>query len=279
LTVNYFSAINFKDINRIVLFQRKISMGWFGKLTFGSLGMLLGGPLGAIAGAALGHALIDKRDDFASPSARAIPEPGFGYVENTQAAFFISLFSILGKLSKIDGVITKDEIAVVQDFINRLPIDGAQKQFARQVFREAKNSPYRINDFAIQFYQIVKNQPALLLSYFDLLFRVVAADGTLHPAEEAALKRVKEIFSISDTQYENIKAVYFNDLDKYYKILNCTPGSTNEEIKSNYKKLVKEFHPDVIVSKGLPQEFIEFASNRFREIQESYEKIRRERNF
>jgi DnaJ like chaperone protein len=254
-------------------------MGWFGKLTFGSLGMLLGGPLGAIAGAALGHALIDKRDDFARPSAGAIPEPGFRYVEKTQAAFFISLFSILGKLSKIDGVITKDEIAVVQDFINRLPIDSAQKQFARQVFREAKNSPYRIDDFAIQLYQIVKNQPALLLSYFDLLFRVVAADDTLHSAEEAALRRVKEIFNISDTQYENIKAVYFNDLDKYYKILNCTPESTKEEIKSNYKKLVKEFHPDVIVSKGLPQEFIEFASNRFREIQESYEKIRQERNF
>ena len=254
-------------------------MGWFGKLTFGSLGMLLGGPIGAIAGATLGHALIDRRDDFARQSARAIPEPGFGYAEQAQAAFFISLFSILGKLSKIDGVITKDEIAVVQEFINRLPVDETQKQFARQVFREAKNSPYRIDDFAIQLYQAVQSQPTLILSYFDLLFRIVAADGTLHPAEETALRRIKEIFNISDTQYEDIKAVYFNDLDKHYKILNCTPESTNEQIKSNYKKLVKDFHPDVIISKGLPQEFIEFASNRFREIQESYEKIRQERNF
>ncbi|MEJ2102164.1 MAG: TerB family tellurite resistance protein [Desulfobacterales bacterium] len=254
-------------------------MGWFGKLTFGSLGMLLGGPIGAIAGATLGHALIDRRDDFARQSARAIPEPGFGYAEKAQAAFFISLFSILGKLSKIDGVITKDEIAVVQEFINRLPVDETEKQFARQIFREAKSSPYRIDDFAIQLYQAVKSQPTLLLSYFDLLFRIVAADGTLHSAEEAALRRIKEIFNISDTQYEDIKAVYFNDLDKHYKILNCTPESTNEQIKSNYKKLVKDFHPDVIISKGLPQEFIEFASSRFHEIQESYEKIRQERNF
>jgi DnaJ like chaperone protein len=254
-------------------------MGWFGKLTFGSLGMLLGGPIGAIAGATLGHALIDRRDDFARQSARAIPEPGFGYAEKAQAAFFISLFSILGKLSKIDGVITKDEIAVVQEFINRLPVDETEKQFARQIFREAKSSPYRIDDFAIQLYQAVKSQPTLLLSYFDLLFRIVAADGTLHSAEEAALRRIKEIFNISDAQYEDIKAVYFNDLDKHYKILNCTPESTNEQIKSNYKKLVKDFHPDVIISKGLPQEFIEFASSRFHEIQESYEKIRQERNF
>jgi DnaJ like chaperone protein len=254
-------------------------MGWFGKLTFGSLGMLLGGPIGAIAGATLGHALIDKRDDFARQSAQAVPEPGFRYAEKAQAAFFISLFSILGKLSKIDGVITKDEIAVVQEFINRLPVDETEKQFARQIFREAKSSPYRIDDFAIQLYQAVKSQPTLLLSYFDLLFRIVAADGTLHSAEEAALRRIKEIFNISDAQYEDIKAVYFNDLDKHYKILNCTPESTNEQIKSNYKKLVKDFHPDVIISKGLPQEFIEFASSRFHEIQESYEKIRQERNF
>ena len=241
--------------------------------------MLLGGPLGAIAGAALGHVLIDKRSDLIRPDTRAIPPPEFEYAEKTQAAFFVSLFSILGKLSKIDGVVTKDEIAVVQDFINRLPIDETEKRFARQIFNEARNSPYRIDDFAMQLYQAVRNQPALLLAYFDLLFRIVAADGTFHAAEEASLKRVKEIFNISDKQYEDIKAVYFNDLDKHYKLLNCTPQSTNEEIKSNYKKLVKDFHPDAIISKGLPEEFIEFASKRFREIQGSYEKIRQERNF
>jgi DnaJ like chaperone protein len=224
-------------------------VGWFGKLMFGSLGMLLGGPLGAIAGAALGHVLIDKRIDVSRRSARTIPEPTFGYTEKTQAAFFVSLFSVLGKLSKIDGVVTRDEIAVVQDFINGLPIDDTERQFARQVFNEAKNSPYRIDDFAIQLYRAAKNQPTLLVSYFDLLFRIVAADGTFHPAEEAALKRVKEIFNISDSQYEDIKGAYFDDLDNHYKILNCTPESTNEQIKSSYKKLVKDFHPDVIISK------------------------------
>ena len=254
-------------------------MGWFGKLALGSLGMLLGGPLGAIAGAALGHVLIDKKNDFIRQNTRAMPRPEFEYAEQTQAAFFISLFSILGKLSKIDGVVTKDEIAVVQDFINSLPIEETEKQFARQVFNEAKNSPYQIEDFANQLYQAIKDQPPLLLSYFDLLFRIVAADGTFHSAEEAALMRVKEIFKLSDSQYENIKALYFKDLDKHYAMLNCTPESTNEEIKSNYKKLVKDFHPDVIISKGLPEEFIEFAEKRFREIQESYEKIRQERKF
>ena len=254
-------------------------MGWFGKLTFGTLGLLFGGPLGAIAGAALGHHLVDKRRDFENQSINTTQGPYFEHKEQTQATYFISLFSILGKLSKIDGVVTSDEIAVAQNFINKLPTSNREKEFARQVFNEAKNSPYSIEDFTIQLYQATKNQPALLISFIDILFQIAAADGTFHPAEEAALKRVKDIFNISDKQFEDIKAAYFRDFDKYYKILNSTPESSPQEIKSNYKELVKDFHPDTIVSKGLPEEFIDFASNRFQEIQESYEKIRQERNF
>ena len=254
-------------------------MGWFGKITFGTLGLFLGGPLGAIAGAALGHVLVDKGMAPARLTVDPSQRPQLRQAEQTQATYFISLFSILGKLSKIDGVVTREEITVVDGFINNLPMSESEKQFARQVFNEAKNSRYSIEDFAVQLYQLTKAQPALLLSFFDLLFQIAAADGTLHPAEEEALKKVKDIFKISDKQYGDIKAVYFKDFDKYYKILNCTPESSDEVIKSSYKKLVKEYHPDTIISKGLPEEFIDFASNRFREIHESYEKIRQERNF
>jgi len=254
-------------------------MGWFGKITFGTLGLFLGGPLGAIAGAAMGHLLVDKGINAAGQAIDSTREPRLGQAEQTQATYFISLFSILGKLSQIDGAVTREEIAVVDGFINSLPMADREKQFARQIFNEAKDSRYSMEDFATQLYQAVGAQPALLLSFLDLLFQIAAADGQFHPAEEAALKSVRDIFKVSNQQFEDIKAVYFKDFDKFYKMLNCSPASSNEEIKSNYKKLVKDFHPDKIISKGLPEEFIDFASNRFREIHESYEKIRQERGF
>lgn len=254
-------------------------MGWFGKLTFGTIGMFLGGPLGAIAGAALGHHLVDKKRDDLVYEIPPGTQPELRHVEQAQAAYFISIFSILGKFSKIDGVITKDEIVVTQNFINSLPIQNEEKEFAKKVFREAKNSRYSIEDFAVQFYQMNKQRPELRLSFFDLLFQVAAADGTLHPAEEAALSRIRAIFQISDQQFSNIKSIHFDDIEKSYKMLNCTPESSDQEIKSSYKKLIKDFHPDRIVSKGLPEEFTVFATKRFREIQEAYEKIRRDRKF
>ncbi len=249
-------------------------MSWFGKLTFGSLGLFLGGPLGAVVGAAVGHHLLDKREGELPGQQRPLQQS-----EQAQAAYFVCIFSILGKIAKIDGAVTQNELAVVDTFIGSMNISETEKGFAKQVFNEAKNSPYSIDDFAAQFYQINRGQPAVLISFMDVLFRVAAADGSLHASEEAALTQIQEIFNISDQQYNNIKAVYFDDTDKYYKSLNCTPQSTVDEIKNSYKKLVKDFHPDTIVSKGLPEEFTQFATTRFREIQEAYEKIRRERGF
>ena len=78
-----------------------IALSWFGKFTLGTLGLILGGPLGAIAGAALGHILIDKTSDLVEQTIRPEQRPQFEYAEKTQATYFISLFSILGKLSKI----------------------------------------------------------------------------------------------------------------------------------------------------------------------------------
>ncbi len=248
-------------------------MGWFGKFMFGSMGFFLGGPLGAVAGAALGHHLVDKRAGYENGGGTTLQ-----YAEQTQAAYFVSMFSILGKLAKIDGVVTSDEIAVVDQFINHLNTGDREKQFARQVFAQAKDSEYSIDDFAVQFYQFSHAHPSVIHSFMGLLFQIAAADGKLHPAEESALKRIKEIFHLSDRQFDDIKAGHFKDVDRFYKVLNSTPESSNEEIKAHYKKLVKEFHPDTIVSKGLPEEFTEFATTRFREIQDAYENVKRERS-
>jgi DnaJ like chaperone protein len=248
-------------------------MGWFGKLTFGTMGYFFGGALGAIAGAAMGHHLVDKDENLTDSS---IP---MKRAEQSQAAYFVSMFSILGKLAKVDGAFTTAEIKFIEEFLGSLNIPEQEKQFAKQIFIEAKRSPYSIDDFARQMYQINMRQPTILLSFMDLLFKLVAVDGDLHPAEEAALIRIKEIFQISDQQFNNLKQVYFKDVDRYYKILNCSSESSSEEIKANYKKLVKDFHPDTIISKGLPEEFVQFATKRFQEIQEAYEKIRQERAF
>jgi len=129
------------------------------------------------------------------------------------------------------------------------------------------------------FYEVSRHQRVLLYSFIDLLFQSALADGKVHQAEQQAIDDIRHIFRISDSEYNNIKARYIDTAEKYYGVLNCTPASTNEEIKKQYKKLAKDFHPDTIISKGLPEEFVAFATKRFQEIQEAYESIKKKRGF
>ena len=248
-------------------------MDWFGKIAGGTVGFFFGGPLGAICGAALGHAFVDKRPS--SPQERRTLTDK----DEIQALYFVSLFSILGKLSKIDGAVTRDEIEATENFMKEIRLTAEQRRFAIETFNEAKNSPYSIEDLATQFYKFNRHSPEISRSLLNLLFRIVAADGKEHPAEESALRRVKNIFQISEREFTNLRQSFFDDFDRYYSRLECTPNSSNEEIKRNYRKLANDFHPDKIVSKGLPEEFVNFATDQFQEIQKAYDKIKKHRDF
>ena len=249
-------------------------MSWFGKIMGGTIGLLFGGPLGAVAGATLGHFAFDK-----TAEAPAYGQKRLNRTEQIQAAYFISLFSVLGKFAKIDGVVTRDEIAVIDRFLQQMGITGTERDFAIGIFNDAKDSPYTIQDFAGQFYEVSRHQQALLYSFIDLLFQLALADGRVHPAEEHAIDDMRRIFGISDTEFAGIQGRYVDDAEKYYTVLNCTAACTDEEIKKQYKKLAKDFHPDTIIAKGLPEEFVAFATKRFQDIQGAYEKIKKKRGF
>jgi len=66
--------------------------------------------------------------------------------------------------------------------------------------------------------------------------------------------------------------------EKHYAILGCVRSDSNERIKKQYRKLVVEYHPDKIASKGLPEERVRYASDRFYEIQEAYNTVKKERS-
>lgn len=71
----------------------------------------------------------------------------------------------------------------------------------------------------------------------------------------------------------------FTSKQDYYSLLESKTSDTNDVIKSNYKRLVKDYHPDIISGKDLPKPFVEFANKKFQEIHTAYEYIKKERNF
>jgi DnaJ like chaperone protein len=246
-------------------------MGWLGKIVGGTLGFALGGPLGAIAGAALGHTFDASNEQYSRAR--------LSYHEESQMTFFVATFSMLAKVASADGRISEEEIRALEDFMaHELNLTPESKRFAVEIFETALNSPMAFEDFAHQFYNQFHNQPRFLDLMIDMLVRLSVADGTMSESEEKLIRSAARIFHFSEQKYTELKSRYAPDFEKYYAILGTNSKASNDEIKRQYRKLVKEYHPDKIASKGLPEEFTKFANDKFREIQEAYDAVKQERN-
>lgn len=247
-------------------------MGIIGKLVGGAIGFAMGGPLGAIAGAVFGHAFDKGSSQYGH---QTIP---LSYREQSQVTFFVAVFSMLAKLTKSDGRISDMEIRTIEDIMaNMLKLDMDSRRIATQIFQTALDSPQPFHGFASQFYSEFRDQPQLLEFMLDILLRVAAADGQLSRNEEELIDSAARIFSFSSSRYGKLKSRYVSVTEKYYAVLGCSRNDSDEEIKRQYRKRVSEYHPDKIASKGLPEEFTKLANDKFREIQEAYEAIRKER--
>ena len=249
-------------------------MGIIGKLVGGTIGFALGGPLGAIAGAVFGHA-FDSNNQTSSTSG---PMDSLSMLEASQLAFFVSTFSMLAKLAGADGRVSDEEIKTVQSFaVHDLGLSPQNRDIAFNIFNTALHSPARFEDFAQQFFDHFQKQPQLIEMMVDILLRVSTADGVMNVAEESLIRNAVHLFRMPNARYEQLKAQYISATSHAYDVLGCHPDDSDEDVKKQYRKLVHTYHPDKITGKGLPDEFSQLAQEKFREIQDAYESVKKQR--
>jgi len=268
-------------------------MGWMGKLIGGTLGFVLGGPIGAIAGAAFGHT-IDKSSEIGTAQGGT----GTGYFQRTgpfgmgaggygtgvsaqqrsQMVFFVGTFSMLARVAAADGTVSEAETRKVREFMRQdLRLDPQSISVAERIFNSALYSSQNFEELASQFYGEFRAQPQILELLIDILYRVAAADGGVIQSEENYIQQAARIFQFSQQRIDTIRKRYAASDERYYAVLGVSPQDSNDDIKRAYRQLVREYHPDTIASKGLPEEFTTFANEKFREIQEAYEAVAKAR--
>ena len=191
-----------------------------------------------------------------------------------QVAFFAALFACLAKIAKADGQVTKEEINKIEDFITqKFNLDGEQRNFAINIFQKAKDDNVSFDAYAKQLASLLKSSPNSLMIFYELLFELAMADGELHPNEEKLLKKVPRIFGFNDGLYNQLFQKYGLKTQNFYEVLGVSKQMNFDEIRKIYLKKRREFHPDKLISKGLPEELIEKAKEKFIEIQEAYEEL------
>jgi DnaJ like chaperone protein len=178
-------------------------------------------------------------------------------------------------MAKADGVVTDEEVEAFER-IFRVPSGEAAN--VRRVFNLARQDTAGYEVYAAQVARAFRDNPAVLEDILDGLFEIAKADGVLHPGEQQFLERVAEIFGFAPNEFRRIRATHFGpDAGDPYAVLGVDYGADETEIKRTYRMLVRENHPDSLIARGVPEEFVRLATDKLAAINAAYEKILEER--
>ena len=217
-----------------------------------------------IAGAVFGH-MIDKSSELQGGddsqfqgSSRRFGDSDRYYFFNTgynrsQMVFFVGAFSMLAKLAAADGQVSDDARRKVNEFmVNDLHLSGTSYQYAQSIFNQALSQNSSFENLADQFYENFRNSPQILNLMIDIFYRVAMVDGRISANEERLIDYAVRAFHMSESVHEGIRRNHnVKGASKAYVVLGLTESATDTEIKKAYHKLILEYHPDTIASKGM----------------------------
>jgi DnaJ like chaperone protein len=259
----------------------KLPTHWWGKLIGGIIGLMRGGMVGLILGVFIGHWV----DRFLA---------GLGGASRTRDAFFGAMFSTLGHINKADGRVTKAEIAAAEELMRRLQLTEEERQRAIRFFQQGKERDFNLEITLREFARHSMLRHELRIMFVELLLEAALADGALTAAENdilmrscAALHIPANVFSAmlrarqagGGYAHGNRQRVpnQGQSLQQSYATLGLKADASAQEIKKAYRKLISQYHPDKLVSQGLPDEMMEMSKKRVREINAAYDKIKTSR--
>ena len=238
-------------------------MSIWGKVLGGAAGFALGGPLGALLGGVAGHIYDSHRSGTAAEVTGGDP--------TKQIGFTIAVIALGAKLAKADGVVTPDEIRAFRRVFKVAPEESSN---VAKVFNMARKSTDGYELYAKQVAGMFRENPAVLEELLNCLFIIAKADGSVHDDELTYLASVAAIFGFTEADFARIREGNMGpDSADPYTILGVGHDLDDDAIKSAYRKLVRENHPDTLIAQGMPEEFVEVANEKLATINAAYDKI------
>ena len=233
----------------------------YGKWISGGLGWLIFGPIGGIIGFAIGSVFDNVETKVYTG-------------ETSRNGFLVSLLVLSSAIMKADGKVLKSELDYVKAyFLKNFGTSAARE--AMVLLRDILKQSVPLRDVCFQIKDNIDYHSRLQLLHY--LFGIAQADGVISAEELKMLKEIGEYMSLTTADFDSIKAMFIPDNDKYYTILEVTPAASNEEIKKAYRQMAIKHHPDKVSHLGDDVRIA--AEQKFKMVNEAYEKIKKERGF
>ncbi len=235
----------------------------YGKWIAGGLGWTFGGPIGALIGFALGS-LFEKTKHATSTGSQE---------ETMRGDFAVAFVVLVAAVMKADGKILKSELNYVKTYILKFFGEGKAKDMLK-ILKELLQKDINVYEVTSQVKANMNYSSRLQLLHF--LYGIAQADGHIDITEINIINDIADGIGITNADKISIKNMYIADEDATYKILGVSSADNNEIIKKAYKKMAIKYHPDKVSYLGNEARLA--AEEKFKNINEAYEKIKKIRN-
>lgn len=252
---------------------------------------ILGYAILKFPGAILGYIIGSAMENF---SIKTNTDETFREGYRKQVDFSRSFLELTAAVLRADGAVTRSELEFVKELYKQnfgLEKTKADMLLLRDILQGEINwetACANINQ------NMVKTERVKLIHY---LFGIAKADGNITLNELNIIQHIAQRINLSQWDFESIRmrftaankndfweeytsgysrqqTSYYKRTD-HYKVLTLEPNATDEEIKTTYRKLARQYHPDKHASKS-PEE-VKSNEEKFKKIQEAYNQIKKER--
>jgi len=256
-------------------------MSWWTSVLGGALGYMIGGPLGAMLGVAFAGNLSKGKSNFRGSASDYRP----GDQQRVQAAFFSSVFSVMGYIAKVDGKVSKSEILLAQQVMQHMQLSEDMQKAAKELFNQGKHKDFNLDEVLKQFRTECHRRTHLVRMFLEIQIQATYADGVFDDKEYDALKYIAQKLRFPIPELERLIQQFSVasgkssklTIDDAYVILGADKNLTDKELKTAYRRLLSQHHPDKLVAKGLPEEMTKMANEKTQEIISAYELIKKHR--
>ena len=196
--------------------------------------------------------------------------------------FVFLLINILIRIAQADGVVTKGELGPIENFFRvHLRYNQSQMYWVRDLIQDAIASQASLEAMLAEFKNHFAYEPRLIL--VELIYQVLYTNAQVSQQELVMVQTIADFLGITAYDHHAIRSKYVGggrafpgqgrSETQYYEILGLAPGASPEQIKSAYRKLSMQYHPDKVAHLG--EEFRRVAEEKMKELNAAYQHLKK----
>jgi len=205
-------------------------------------------------------------------------------LQKSELGLFVAL---VAKVAKADGRVDALEAQLIgimfDDISNIFPEPHKTKEILKEIFSEAKETTHNTEALAQALATAIKRDKAKTQQFMGFFIQLSFVDGEVSKSEELILQKIAEALEFDPNIYHAI----FEQFEKMmqniqpkaniadaYKLLGVNAEDDIDTVKKAYRKLIREYHPDIIKSQGKDEAYMQEATAKTQEINQAYEMIK-----